>query len=896
MTTSTAKGMQANIFKQAPLVMLAVLTTALSVWPAFSARSIEITLVDLPVLIALIWFGPRKALGLTVLGAAVGWFVWGSIQPNAWLTLHLNTLLLLGLITLVRNSFDSLSTAVCGLAYWLLLGVPVCYLIVAIGFGDIDVALVLTGQRVFSGVAALIGANAIHFLALSNQRRIPKAWLNGKDHIDFSLREVTETAALLGAATPILLLIWFLVTEQLEKEIDALLAQSDARFETLAQGADRTLADLDTAAELIAATLEQAITDEETRRAELESQLKVDLNATSAVGFAVFRNGVLSLLSPGAQAWRGNSNDLPPTVSPSGQRLVPLSADDEGPQLYQIGSSDRLRVGLIFDSPLALWQFMYGRGLSAIANTGSGGGMIERISHFHGPSDHELFGIETGATITRQEYDYAIWIPASRRSFADGQFRTIAQFRNSYITFMASDTLIESFDNRLFDIDCFRFTTDFWTHMRDTLNAMALWIIGGTAGLLLLAILMGQAINFFIKPFSQLTSAMTRLSALDDTQDQPLFEFDNESGSHEFRTLSEGFSQMETDLRRSASRLIDINHSYETLLNQVEVGFLSVDKAGRQAYQNPVMGRLLQRFSDLEERLLHLKPEDAGLLEPLAIHNTAGEKLNALIHVVPRIDLRGDVDGSWILLTDVTSLRSAEEKVVRSQRLATLGQMATGMAHEINQPLQSIRLTLANLKRLLGREASDPEPALKKTDQIDEQVARIAGLVEHMKSYGRIDPSQWQDFSADQTITSVIKAWAKSFETQGIHLETALAAGDDTLIPGSGSQFEEVILNLLSNARDAYRESGRTGAIRISSSLASGIYTLDVEDDAGGVAPEHLNRIFDPFFTTKAPNKGAGLGLSASYGIIDDMGGQITVANSASGARFTIRLPLIAQA
>ena len=124
--------MQAKIFKQAPLVMLVVLTTALSVWLAFSARSIEITLVDLPVLIALIWFGPRHALGLTALGAAVGWFVWGSIQPNAWLTLHLNTLLLVGLITLVRNSFDSLSTAVCGLAYWLLLGVPGCYLIVAL--------------------------------------------------------------------------------------------------------------------------------------------------------------------------------------------------------------------------------------------------------------------------------------------------------------------------------------------------------------------------------------------------------------------------------------------------------------------------------------------------------------------------------------------------------------------------------------------------------------------------------------------------------------------------------------------------------------------------------------------------------------------------------------------
>lgn len=891
---TTAKS---RLFSKLPITALTLLTVALTAWPVFDVRSIELTLLDMPILLALIWYGPRQAAALTLFSAVVGWSVWGTDQPNAWLTIYINTLLLITLITLMKQAFEAVSSAACGLGYWVFIGAPLTYLILAIGFGDSEVALALVGQRVFSGVAALIAANALHFLAISNQKLIPTPWLNGRDHIEFSLREVTETAALIGAATPILLLVGFLASEQLEKEIETLLAQSDARFETLVQGASQTMAELDTAAELISASLKPTENVNDAQKLAIESQLKTDLNATEALGFIVFEEGQPIAASPGAQPTLSSAVALSIESSVPTQQVFSLSSDEDGPTLYRFGvrNNTPTQVGIIFPSPLDLWSFMYGQGLSSVANTGAGGGVINRISHFHGPSEHDLFGIDTDATIVREEYSYAIWIPESRKNFVGYHFKTIAQFRNSYITFMASDPLVETFDSDLFDVDCFRFTTDFWTHMRPTLNAMSYWMIGGTAGLFLLSILLGQAINYFVRPFAQLTSAMSKLSKLENSDGGSQFKFNYESGSHEFLTLSEGFSTMEADLQAAAGRLQGMNRSYETLLDQVEVGFLGINADGEKTFQNPVMKNLLGKFDDLLALLMPLKPEDAGSLEPLSVQNNSGSKLNALIHVVPRINLEGKVDGSWVLLTDVTSLRDAEEQAIRAQRLAALGQMATGMAHEINQPLQSIRLSLANLGRTLGKDNSDSTAALEKTSQIDAQVSRISALIQHMKSYGRLDASTWQDFAADSSIDTVINTWKPSYQTQGITIEADLLGPEKSWVSGSGDQFELVILNLLHNARDAYLESNKSGAIHIKSRSISGDYVLTIEDSAGGFDAETSGQLFDPFFTTKAPNKGAGLGLSVSYGIIDDMGGQITAEAVDAGARFIIRLPVVAK-
>jgi len=879
-------------FHLIPMTALCLVTLGLAMWPVFTARGIELSLIDLPLLVASIWFGTRTGFIFALLAAAMGWLVWGQTELFAWLALFANSVLLLGVIALVRRSRPDLSSAVCGLGYWVLIGAPVTYLIFAAGFGDSEVAIVAVGQRILSGVAALVLASAIHFVTVIWQQRLPKAWLGPDKRIHFSLREAAETAALIAAATPALLLLWYLVTEQLQEEINTLLAQSDARFETLAQNASQSLHDLDTSAELLALSLTTAAETSELEMARLETSIREDLNIIDALGIYAFEAGSLTYISPNITTLQGVIGDRLRDNALSNQRILSLTQNKQGLTLYQLGVGNDTRLGIVFSDALQLWEFVYGRGLMGAGGTLPGGGALDRVSHFHGPSDHELFGIAPAATIVRREYDYAIWIPAARDDYRDHQFQKIGQFRNSYITFMASDPLIANFDAELFDIDCFRFTTDFWTHMSPTLNMMSIWIVGSSCALFLLSLLIGQVINFLTNPFSQLTAAMSHLSAMEDNGSLQAFNFPRTTGADEFVALRSGFSQMERGLHESAQRIRDINRDYEELLKQVEVGFISIDDRGESRFANPVMTGLLEKFPDLDALTKALKPQDKTPLEPITLTNSVGQRLEALVHAVPRINLAGQRDGAWVLLTDVTSLRETEAQLLQAQKFATLGQMATGMAHEINQPLQTIRLTLANMNRTLGKENPDIATVKDKALVVDKQVSRIAGLIQHMKSYGRVEAREWHAFAPDLCIAALIKAWATGYRADGINLHCNLTAGENTRVAGNSNQFEQVIMNLLQNARDAYAEDAPSREIWVQSRLDEGQYQLSVTDKAGGFEEHVIEHIFEPFFTTKAPNRGTGLGLSVTFGIIDEMGGRILADNHEGGARFRITLPV----
>lgn len=889
---STVNTSTRNGFSLIPLAALLLTTLALAIWPVFTARGIEFSLIDLPLLVSAIWFGTRTGVVFTVLAAAVGWLVWGQTEWFAWLAVFSNALLLLSVIAIVRQRRPELSTAVCGLGYWVLIGAPATYLIFAAGFGDTEVAAVAVGQRVLSGICALVAANLLHFSTLIWQERLPKAWLGRGEYIHFSFREAAETAALIAAATPALLLLWYLVTEQLEEEISRLFAQSDARFETLAQGATQSLLDLDASAELLALSLSTSSGASDGDLARLESSMREDLNIGSALGIYAFEAGALTYASPGIASLETAITERLSDESQSEERLLPLSSEDDGPTLYQLGIENEARLGIVFSDPLQLWEFVYGRGLMGAASTFSGTGSLDRVSHFHGPSAHELFGIDASASIVRREYDYAIWIPGARDDYRDHQFRKVGQFRNSYITFMASDPLIANFDAKLFDIDCFRFTTDFWTHMSPTLTIMSMWIVGGSAALFLLALLIGQVVNFLTSPFSQLTAAMSHLSSIDDSETFQKFRFQRSGGADEFIALREGFSRMERALHNSSQRIRGINRDYEDLLNQVGVGFMSIDGRGESLFANPVMQQLLGRFPDLQQLTEALNPRDKTPMEPITLTNPDRQRLEALVHAVPRIDLAGKQDGAWILLTDVTSIKETEAQLVQAQKFATLGQMATGMAHEINQPLQTIRLSLANLGRLLNAKNPDFAVVKEKATMVDKQVSRIAALVQHMKSYGRAESAEWQAFSPDLCIEALVEIWLAGYKADGVQLHCDLTAGESALVGGNSNQFEQVIMNLLQNAKDAYSDDVTSRAIWVQSRCLDNRYELSVTDKAGGFEESVLEHIFEPFFTTKAPNRGTGLGLSVTFGIIDEMGGTIMADNFDGGARFRITLPL----
>lgn len=251
---------------------------------------------------------------------------------------------------------------------------------------------------------------------------------------------------------------------------------------------------------------------------------------------------------------------------------------------------------------------------------------------------------------------------------------------------------------------------------------------------------------------------------------------------------------------------------------------------------------------------------------------------------------------------DDTERRSSEIRLFDSARIAHLGEMATGMAHEINQPLAVIRMATESLiEELDSREAAVMPAELgkfirTKLDRICKQVERASGLVRSLRSVAH-------KAGTDPVFFDIVEAARASSDLLREQLRAA-RIGFDVDLPCSGlmvlgesNQLQQVLIGLVLNARDALVDdvgrppAGKLGhiALRVAAAPAGGGMELIVEDDGPGFSAAVLPRLFEPFFTTKPTGKGAGLGLSISHGIIKRMGGLITAENRPEGgARFRI--------
>ena len=246
------------------------------------------------------------------------------------------------------------------------------------------------------------------------------------------------------------------------------------------------------------------------------------------------------------------------------------------------------------------------------------------------------------------------------------------------------------------------------------------------------------------------------------------------------------------------------------------------------------------------------------------------------------------------VVSDVTRERRVAAQLAHASKLATLGEVATGMAHELNQPLAAISLAAELMERLL------PPPLLADRVQakltiIMQMVERASRIIDHMRVFGRADPGPF----AAVDVQELLEAARPMFE---LRLRTSLARLDVSFPPdlppvrAQASLLEQVLLNLIVNACDAHAEAGQPGPgqerrIRITAEAQGASVQIAIQDNAGGIPEAVLPDIFQPFFTTKSPGKGTGLGLSISYGIITELGGQIQARNAEGGACFLIHLP-----
>lgn len=347
------------------------------------------------------------------------------------------------------------------------------------------------------------------------------------------------------------------------------------------------------------------------------------------------------------------------------------------------------------------------------------------------------------------------------------------------------------------------------------------------------------------------------------------------------------------ELASATEELRVINSNYEVLLQSVGVGVASVDARGHINFANIAYRSLEATIPNITTTInRHIASQKSTTTDELIIEGGNQIEHHVLLSTAERTASGANKAGFWLVATDVTDMRAKEASLNQASKMATLGEMSTGMAHELNQPLNVIRLTMENIRRKLERDGIEPDVLLGKFDRIDDQVNRASKLVSLMRTFGRVAPDAFEPFDIIESTHRAIDLMLEQLRLSQIQVTTALPNNSPTLVKGSSSQFEQVLINLIGNARDAIKlNNPEGGTINIGCKVEGSAYLISVEDTGGGIAAEALDRVFEPFFTTKPIGHGTGLGGAISYGIIKDMDGSISVRNTNLGALFEIRLP-----
>jgi histidine kinase len=265
------------------------------------------------------------------------------------------------------------------------------------------------------------------------------------------------------------------------------------------------------------------------------------------------------------------------------------------------------------------------------------------------------------------------------------------------------------------------------------------------------------------------------------------------------------------------------------------------------------------------------------------------------ITINPIKGMAGEFKGFLIYGKNVTDKRLMEQQLQQSSKMATIGEIATGIAHELNQPLNVIKMASQYLGDSVKDKYYTEEFIMERVDKIIAQVDRAARIITHLREFGRKSDFVPRAIDANIPIRMAFDLLGEQLRLHSIKVNMDL---DPSLPPinGDSQKLEQVFINLIVNAKDALEENrvtGRENVICVKSFRRDPDRAIQIEfsDNGPGIPAHVIDKIFDPFFTTKEVGKGTGLGLSISYGIIKTHQGTIDVKPGSSGATFVIQLP-----
>jgi histidine kinase len=327
--------------------------------------------------------------------------------------------------------------------------------------------------------------------------------------------------------------------------------------------------------------------------------------------------------------------------------------------------------------------------------------------------------------------------------------------------------------------------------------------------------------------------------------------------------------------------IVDCNHTVETLY-------------GYERSQLTGMS-FLDMFPEEERRRYASQLKAFTVLPRARNHRKDGSMLYVDIMLSP-----AEYHERTVLLvaaSDVTERLETEQKLIQAGKMATLGEMATGVAHELNQPLTVIKTASSFIMRKIHRgEPVAPDVLETMAREIDSHVDRASGIINHMRDFGRQSDITLEPVNLNAVLQSSCEFFARQLSLRQIEVDWQLA---EVLPPvmAMPNRLEQVFTNMLLNARDAIEERSERDPnaprrITVRTTVEDREVVVRVCDTGKGIPRSLLNKIFEPFFTTKSVGKGTGLGLSISYGLVKDFGGSIQAANMPEGgACFILRFP-----
>ncbi|PSF12376.1 ATPase [Marinobacter fuscus] len=370
----------------------------------------------------------------------------------------------------------------------------------------------------------------------------------------------------------------------------------------------------------------------------------------------------------------------------------------------------------------------------------------------------------------------------------------------------------------------------------------------------------------------------------------------------DIRYVERALGDYQNQLTGLAGELDNLRRHYRQTLQNLPIPACSVGEDGEILMWNHAMQTLTGISAEevVGARLVTLPEHWYALLDDF----NSGDELHRYKH---RLDLRGKPHwlnlhkaalngpdhpegGSIILVEDQTETRLLEDELIHSERLASVGRLAAGVAHEIGNPVTGISSLAQNLKL----ETDDPA-ILETANQIQQQTRRVSNILQTLMNFARsgnhAQANRYEPVSLHRCVEESMNLL--SLADEGTRIRFVNECPEDLLVLGDEQRLVQVFLNLLGNARDA---SSQGGTVRVTGNGDGYSAIIEVIDEGSGIASEELDHIFEPFYTTKAPNKGTGLGLSLVYSIVEEHYGNIQVESPAceetgTGTCVRLRLP-----